>query len=429
MRIVRARNLVRGEYKVNISGKGWRSRIVEHGEASPDELTANPRNWRVHPKAQQDALAAVLDQVGWVQDVIVNKRTGLLVDGHARLDLARKRGETSVPVVYVDLDEDEERLIIASLDPLSAMATTDAAALRALLADITVYDEALVDMFEKVAPGLKSGGNTDPDDVPEVTEQPYVQRGEVYILGRHRLMCGDSTNADDVARLMDGSLADLVWTDPPYGVAVASRIGTHGISSTDAGRRGGAGITNDDLDVEALTTLLRASLGLALESTRPGAVWYVTAPNGPTGLAFSVVLADLGVWRHSFVWLKNEMIISRMDYHYRHEAIYYGWTPGAGHHLVISRDQTSVWEIPTAERSLGHPTIKPIALVQRAIENSSAAGDLVLDPFAGSGTTIIASEITGRRCFSMELEPKFVEMTINRWEQYTGQKAVKINAT
>ena len=125
---------------MNISGKGWRSRIVEHGEASPDELTANPRNWRVHPKAQQDALAAVLDQVGWVQDVIVNKRTGLLVDGHARLDLARKRGETSVPVVYVDLEEDEERLIIASLDPLSAMATTDAAALRVLIADITVYD-------------------------------------------------------------------------------------------------------------------------------------------------------------------------------------------------------------------------------------------------------------------------------------------------
>ncbi len=151
------------------SGKGWRSRIVEHGEASPDELTANPRNWRVHPKAQQDALAAVLDQVGWVQDVIVNKRTGLLVDGHARLDLARKRGETSVPVVYVDLDEDEERLIIASLDPLSAMATTDAAALRVLLADIAVYDEALVDMFadldgvvdEVAFPDLAVGGQSD----------------------------------------------------------------------------------------------------------------------------------------------------------------------------------------------------------------------------------------------------------------------------
>ena len=194
----------------------WRNRITGHGEEAPDQLLANPRNWRVHPKAQQDALAAVLDQVGWVQDVIVNQRTGHVVDGHARIALAISRQEPSIPVVYVDLDEDEERLILASLDPLSALATTDAEAMRTLLAEITVDDEALLAMFEKVVPGRKNGGNTDPDAVPEVPDQSYVQRGEVYVLGRHRLMCGDSTDAADVAQLMAGERAALLATDPPY---------------------------------------------------------------------------------------------------------------------------------------------------------------------------------------------------------------------
>lgn len=283
----------------------WRNRITGHGEVAPEQLLANPRNWHIHQKAQQDALAAVLDQVGWVQDVIVNQRTGHVVDGHARIALAISREEASISVVYVDLDEDEERLLLASLDPLSAMATTDADAMRELLAEITVDDAALLAMFEQIAP---------------------------------RLQCGDSTEAADIEWLMDGSLADLVWTDPPYGVAVASRVGTRARSSAEARAEGGAGIRNDEVDVEALTTMLRSSIGLALRCTRPGAAWYVTAPHGPIGLAFSVVLADLGVWRHSLVWVKDSLVLSRMDYHYRHEPIYYGWTPGAPRRLQVWLD-------------------------------------------------------------------------------------------
>ena len=403
----------------------WRNRITGHGEESPDQLLANPRNWRIHPKAQQDALAAVLDQVGWVQDVIVNQRTGHVVDGHARIALAISREEPTIPVVYVDLDEHEERLILASLDPLSAMATTDTDAMRELLAEITVDDAALLAMFEKVSPRRPQAGLTDPDAVPEAPEQSYVQRGEVYLLGPHRLMCGDATDSADMDRLTDGALADLVWTDPPYGVAVASRVGTRSRSSAEARAEGGTGIQNDEVDTEALTMLLRASFGLALQHTRPGAAWYVTAPHGPIGLAFSLVLAELGVWRHSLVWVKDSLVLSRMDYHYRHEPIYYGWSPGGAHHAVPSRDQDSVWEIPRPKRSREHPTMKPVELVQRAIENSSAAGDLVLDPFAGSGTTLIASEIIGRRCFAMELEPRFVQVVIERWEAFAGQKAIR----
>lgn len=413
------------------TSEGWRSRIVGHAEVSPTELTANPRNWRKHPKAQQDALADVLDRVGWVQDVIVNQRTGLLVDGHARLELALRRGEASVPVVYVDLAPDEETLVLATLDPLSAMAEADQEALDSLLAEV-VADGALARMLDELidAPKEPKAGNTDPDDVPDVDEVAvYVQRGDIYQLGAHRLMCGDSTSAEDVALLLGGAKSDLVFTDPPYGVAVASRVGTRSRSSAEARAEGGAGISNDNLDIEALTTLLRASLGLALRSSRPGAVWYVTAPHGQIGLAFSVVLAELGVWRHSLVWVKDSLVLSRMDYHYRHEQIYYGWTPGAAHHPVTDRKQDSVWEIPRPKRSLEHPTMKPVDLVQRAIENSSAAGDVVLDPFAGSGSTLIACESKDRICYTMELDPKYAQVAITRWEQYTGEKAVKINAS
>jgi site-specific DNA-methyltransferase (adenine-specific) len=245
----------------------------------------------------------------------------------------------------------------------------------------------------------------------------------MYVLGEHRLVCGDATNPGDLDALLDGSLADLVWTDPPYGVAVASRVGTLARSSAEARTEGSRGIQNDEADIEALTTLLRTSLGFALHRTRPGAAWYVTAPHGPIGLAFSIVLAELGVWRHSLVWVKDSLVLSRMDYHYRHEPIYYGWSPGGAHHAVRSRDQDSVWEISRPKRSLEHPTMKPVELVQRALENSSARGDIVLDPFAGSGTTLIASEITGRRCFAMEIEPTFVQVAIERWEAFTGLQA------
>lgn len=410
------------------TNEGWRSRIVGHDSVPPSELTANPRNWRKHPKAQQQALADVLDRVGWVQDVIVNKRTGLLVDGHARLELALRRGEESVPVVYVDLEPDEEALVLATLDPLSAMAEADDEALRALMADV-VADGALAGMLAELAGTTEpKAGKTDPDDVPNIDDVAiYVNRGDIYRLGDHRLMCGDSTTGD-VGVLMDGDLADLVCTDPPYGVAVASRVGTRSRSSAEARSEGAAGIQNDEMDVEALTGLLRASFGLALRSSRPGAVWYVTAPHGPIGLAFSVVLAELGIWRHSLVWVKDSLVLSRMDYHYRHEPIYYGWSPGGAHHSVPSRDQDSVWEIPRPKRSLEHPTMKPVALFERAIQNSTDPSAIVLDPFGGSGTTLISCEALGRRARVLELDPKYAQVAIERWEQFTGKKAEKVNA-
>ena len=182
----------------------WQNRIVGHGEEAPDQLLANPSNWRVHPKAQRDALAGALDQVGWVQHVLVNRRSGFVVDGHARVALALSRREATVPVLYVDLEPEEEALVLATLDPISAMAGRDDEKLRALLAEITVDDAGLLALLGDLAGNDPKAGLTDPDDVPETPAEPYVKRGELYVLGDHRLLCGDAGSAEDVDRLLDG---------------------------------------------------------------------------------------------------------------------------------------------------------------------------------------------------------------------------------
>jgi len=193
----------------------WKNRIVGHGVEAPDQLLANPMNWRIHPQAQQEALSTVLDRVGWVQDVIVNRRSGHVVDGHLRVRLAISRGEPAVPVKYIDLDDDEERLVLASLDPLSAMAVTDEEMLAQLLEGIET-EGALAAMLENVAfKAHPKAGKTDPDAIPE-PPPPTTKLGDLWVLGDHRLLCGDATKAEDVSRLMNGQKAILFATDPPY---------------------------------------------------------------------------------------------------------------------------------------------------------------------------------------------------------------------
>lgn len=193
----------------------WDNRIVGYGEEAPDQLLANPANWRIHPKAQQDALGAVLDRVGIVAGVTVNRRTGFMVDGHLRVELALSRGEPMVPVTYVDLSPEEEALVLASLDPLGSMAGTDSEKLQELLGEVALDNAALeAHLISFYSAGRKHTG--DPEAVPEVPSESWVQPGDVWVLGDHRIMCGDSTKPEDVARLMDGHTATLMATDPPY---------------------------------------------------------------------------------------------------------------------------------------------------------------------------------------------------------------------
>lgn len=405
----------------------WRSRIVGHGEERPEQLLANPRNWRIHPKAQQDALAGVLAEVGWVQHVIVNQRTGHVVDGHARIEIAISRGEPMVPVVYVDLDENEEGIILAALDPLAAMAATDQDKLEALLAELTVSDEALRAML--APPDEPAEGNTDPDAVPETPAKPTTQPGDLWLLGEHRLLCGDATKAQDVARLMAGERAIVFVTDPPYGVAYTDK------ARVAAERAHGRllrvpkwedGIENDERTDEAIQPFLQEVFRVAVaHALAPNAAWYLWHAMLTQGF-FAAAAAAADVLLHrQIIWVKPSLLFGFGDYHWRHELCFYGWVRGSRPPFLGARNQTTVWEIThdTSNDGREHPTQKPVELFERAILNHAQPGEVCYEPFSGSGSQLIAAERTGRRCYAMEIEPKYVDVAVRRWEEFTGKKA------
>ena len=399
----------------------WRNRIVGNGEEAPDQLLANPGNWRIHPAAQQGALASVLDDVGWVKRVLVNRRTGHIVDGHLRVELALSRQEPSVPVAYVDLSEAEEAPVLASLDPLSAMAVADPAKLRELLDGVTISNDDLMAMLAEIMP-KDPAGKTDPDDVPEVPVEPYVKPGELWLLGDHRLLCGDAQDPKAWHRLLDGARLDCVWTDPPYGVDVVGG----GRQYSKEARRTAGGLTIAGDTVDSLAELLGSAFQHLVDALRPGGAAYIAHPQGPLA---ALSLAALGALPFhlstTLVWVKNSLVLSRQDYHNRHEPIYYGWREGAAHAWYSDRKQSSVFEVDRPSRSELHPTMKPVALVSAMLANSTREGDRVGDPFAGSGTTIIAAEQAGLRCYALELDPKYAQVAIERWQAFTGQRATR----
>jgi len=292
----------------------------------------------------------------------------------------------------------------------------------ALLAASGWDEESVAELLASASVEVVPDGLNDPDEVPEPPAEPITKLGDVWLLGEHRLVCGDSTDVGVSDVLLAGAKADLVWTDPPYGVGIASRIGAKGRSSSQARSEGGHGIQNDDLDVDALTDFLRQALGAALAACSPGAAWYVAAPHGPIGLAFSRTLHELGVWRHSLVWVKNSLVLGRADYHYRHEPIYYGWVPGAAHTWESDRKQDTILEFDRPVRSKEHPTMKPVELIEYCIGNSSKRGAVLLDPFGGSGSTLIAAHRTGRVARLVELDPGYCDVICRRYQEHTGDK-------
>ena len=259
--------------------------------------------------------------------------------------------------------------------------------------------------------------SADDDDAPEPPAEPVSRLGEAYELGPHRLVCGDSTSADSWALLLPGGeRLQMVWTDPPYGVNQS----TDHLREWDGGTkrpREAHGIQNDALPPEQLEQFLRDALGIAVAHCLPGAAWYVSAPQMPIGpyVPFVTVLNDLQIARHMLIWVKNSLVMGRSDYHYRHEPIFYGWVPGAAHYFVDDRTQDSVLEFDRPGRSADHPTMKPVGLVAKCIENSSKPGWVIGEPFGGSGTTLIAAAQTGRIARLIELDPRYVDVIRRRW--------------
>lgn len=270
-------------------------------------------------------------------------------------------------------------------------------------------------------------GLGDPDEVPEEDEVEYLSKpGQIWQIGDHRLMCGDATSPEDVAALFGNERADMVWTDPPYGVAIGDK--NKWLNTVGKSNRIEQNLKNDTLTDAGLRDMLDSAFGLAADYCTPGASWYVAAPAGPLHLIWGELLNERGIWRQTIQWVKHNATFSPMgvSYHWKAEPIFYGWLPNAAHRYYGDRKQTTVWEIDRPLKSEHHPTMKPVELVERAIRHASQPGEIVYDAFTGSGTTGIAAHRAGRRAFMMELDPRYCDVTRKRLEDFTGESATLV---
>jgi len=389
-----------------------RDRIKDLRRVKASDLRPNPKNWRTHPKAQREALQGVLAEIGYADALLAREHEDgslELIDGHLR---AETTPEQEVPVLVLDVTAEEADKLLATLDPLAGMAGANPQQLEALITGMGITSDAVAALLHRTAKDagvILPGAAVVEDPIPEPLPKPVSRKGDLWLLGEHRLLCGDSASASDTERLLNGAKADLVLTDPPYGVDY--------VGKTEQALE----IQNDG--APGLGALLRGSLTVTLERTRPGAVWYVAAPAGPQFASFAEILSELGVWRQTLAWVKDSMVLGHSDYHYKHEVIFYGWSPGAAHRAPPDRTRTSVLEFERPKASREHPTMKPLALWAELLSNSTARGELVYDPFSGSGTTIIACEQLGRRGCAVEIDPRYVDVAVRRWQALTGKEA------
>jgi site-specific DNA-methyltransferase (adenine-specific) len=390
-------------------------------------LDGNPRRGDI------DAVARSLDRFGQRKPIVARRSDRQVVAGNHTLQAARKLGWDEIAVVWVDDDEvtakafalaDNRTAELGDYDDqllgdlLKAVGDVD----PALLADAGWAGDAVAELLERLEPEQVPIADTDPDDIPESAPAKTVP-GDVWLLGPHRVACGDSTVPTDFDKLMAGELADMVWTDPPYGVAV------NAVESVEEAKRlrrrtDGKVILNDNLSPAELGGFLQSAFATTISVCRPGSVWFVAAPGGPLFLQFAIALDEMGIWRQTITWVKDQFAMGRSDYHGRHEPIFYGWTPGAAHQPPPDRTQDTVWEVPRPKRSPEHPTMKPVALIERAVVNHTKKGAVVLDPFGGSGTTLIACHQTGRVARLIELDPKYVDVICRRFQEHTGIKPI-----
>lgn len=320
---------------------------------------------------------------------------------------ARKLGHKEVPTIELkDLTETQKKAYIIADNRLALNAGWDNEMLKLefdQLAELG-FDLELtgfsLDEIDALTPIELTDGLTDEDEVPNIPDEPKTKVGDIYKLGNHRLMCGDSTSIDSVDKLMDGQKADMVFTDPPYGVDYK-------------------GINNDSRD--GLEDLLRAVFGNYLASSKSGASIYCFHSDRCADV-FHQVFREFFHFSSMIIWAKNSLTLSQTDYQSQHEPCLYGWMDNGKHTWYSDRKQTSIWKFDK-ERVVGHTTPKPVAFVERAINNSSKGGDVILDLFGGSGSAMIACEKIGRHARVMELDPKYCDVIVKRWEDFTGKKA------
>ncbi len=407
--------------------------------------TYNPRKDLKPGDPEFEKLKRSVEEFGYVEPIIWNRRTGVVIGGHQRLKVLQHLGYTEVDCVVLDIDEQKEKALNVALNKISG--EWDMPLLTALLKDLNEGGfDATITGFDvtELSAMFDDQSEIVEDDVPEVApeeEKPFTQAGDRWILGNHILYCGDSTKQTDVDALMDGVVADLVITDPPYNVAYE---GSNGLT-----------IQNDNMPEAQFVAFLTDAFTQMRRNMKAGAPFYIWHAETEGGAFRQSCSAALGKVRQMLIWNKNSFTMGHQDYQWKHEACIYGWTDGAGHFFVDDRTQATVIEdkridinklkkeemrellreifsdkISTTvlnedkpSKNGDHPTMKPLKLLARLVKNSSRQGEIVLDTFGGSGSTLITCQQLGRRCYTMELDPKYADVIVKRYLKFTGEKS------
>jgi DNA modification methylase len=385
-----------------------------------DALIPYARNAKQHPDAQVAQIAASIREFGWGAPILVDGNNNVIA-GHGRLLAARKLGMAEVPVVSMDhLTDTQRRALILADNKIGENASWEDELLGIELSELkdAGFDLELTGFSTEEWEALIAGeetdkeGLTDENAVPEVVE-PISKPGDLWVLGENKVLCGDATKLDDYKRLLGDELVDMTFTDPPYNVNYAN-------TAKDKMRGKNRPIMNDNLG-DSFEQFLKDACANIVVYTK-GAI-YIAMSSSELDTLQSAFRASGGRWSTFIIWAKNTFTLGRADYQRQYEPILYGWKEGNDHYWCGARDQGDVWNVKKPAKNDLHPTMKPVELVERAVRNSSKTKDLVLDPFGGSGSTLIACEKAGRRARLIELDPKYVDVIVKRWEEYTGQKA------
>lgn len=371
----------------------------------------NPRN----NDGAVDAVAASIKEFGWQQPIVVD-RDGVIIAGHTRYKAAQKLKCKEVPVVVAEnLTDEQVKAYRLADNKTGELAEWDTALLDEELAELADFDMSQFGFDTILQEEVREAEEDDYEVNPP--EEPKAKLGDIYQLGRHRLMCGDSTDAESVYQLCQDGQVDMLLTDPPYGVDYTGKT------------RDALKIQNDASSDESLRDMLADAFSAANNIMKPGAVFYIWHAILKTS-AFESACQMAG-WevRQVLIWAKNTMVMGRHDYQWKHEPCLYGWKDGAGHLWASDRKQTTILNFDRPTKNKKHPTMKPVKLFDYQIQNNTKGGDIVLDLFGGSGTTIVACEQNGRCARVMELDPRYVDVIIDRWEKLTGEKAVLLNGT
>jgi DNA modification methylase len=402
-----------------------RDRIKELRRVKASELVPNPKNWRRHPKEQAAALRGLLSEIGYADALLARELDDgrlMLIDGHLRADTTKK---AMVPVLVLDVTEDEADKLLLTLDPLAAMALGDQASVAALLETVRTDSQAVAELLERVA-GQEawqavegSREIVDPpepiDRAAELKEKWGTETGQLWRIGPHRIMCADCRDEAALGRLWadNGPSLRMIWTDPPYGVDYAAKNAY--LNRSDRGNRIQVPIENDKLTAGETGVLFRAALSAAKRWAIAGASLYATVPSGPLLVYFIQAITAAGfTFRAQLSWVKQQFVIGMADYHHRYEPILYGWLPDGAHYFTEDRRQDDVFEIDKPHASEFHPTTKPVELIACMIRNSSREGELVYDPFCGSGSTLLAAHQLKRISYGIEIDPGYLAVSLER---------------